>query len=396
MSTIPSHGSSAPVPPTNALQVLDTLRTTWRNIQLPATVNEEDKARIVGSLRIVHDYITSLQADQDRYRESLNNLQVQFEELQQENENLQSNAISLRTNLDRANLTIDRLQGTHSGPTGHNTLPSVTRQQNIPDPEKFSGDRKELKPFLSQVRLKLQGNDAMFPTLSLRLAYIASLVKGPAYAHIEDHISDGFSRIPDVEALLRILSCAFGDPDEVGTAEREIKTLRQKNSDFATYFAEFQRLMTILRWDPRARRATLREGLSTELKDALVFMEEKSELGDFIIQLQNMDNRIRARAQESKASKVRTTTPLIKSSHPAPTKHNEPSFQPGGIVPMALDASRRITPEERQRRMQEGLCAYCAGSGHFARECPNKRPPRLRVAEAVVAPVLSKNESTEE
>ena len=120
--------------------------------------------------------------------------------------------------------------------------------------------------------------------------------------------------------------------------------------------------MTILHWDPRARCATLREGLSTELKDALVFMEEKSELGDFIIQLQNIDNRIRACAQESKGSKVCTTTSLIKSSHPASTKHNEPSFQPGGIVPVALHASRRITPEDRQHRMQEGLCAYCARS----------------------------------
>ena len=85
-----------------------------------------------------------------------------------------------------------------------------------------------------------------------------------------------------------------------------------------------------------------------------------------------MDNRIRARAQESKGSKPRNTTttsnPAPKPSYPAPTKPNEPSFCPGGTVPMALDSSRKISPEERQRRMQEGLCAYCAGSGHFARE----------------------------
>ena len=80
-------------------------------------------------------------------------------------------------------------------------------------------------------------------------------------------------------------------------------------------------------------------------------MEEKVELGDFVIQLQNMDNRIHACAQESKGSKVRTTILAIKSSHPAPTKHDEPSFRPGGTVLMAINASRRITPEERQRRM---------------------------------------------
>jgi hypothetical protein len=164
--------------------------------------------------------------------------------------------------------------------------------QNIPDPERFSGDRKELKGFLSQVRLKLSGNAPMFPTLDLRLAYIASLVKGPAYAHIEEHILDGFARIPDVNGLLEIISTAFGDPDEIGTAEREMRTLRQKNSDFATYYAEFCRLMTILKWDTRARRAALREGLSSELKVGLVFLDEKEDMAGFVTQLQGMDNRI--------------------------------------------------------------------------------------------------------
>jgi len=316
----------------------------------------------------------------------------------EENQGLQVNSVRLRTDLDRANTTSDLLQRNSIVPPSPATTASAAfpKQQNIPDPEKFTGDRKELKPFLSQVRLKLQGNDSMFPNLSLRLAYIASLVKGPAYAHIEEHIADGFARIPDVEAILQILSLAFGDPDEIGTAEREIKYLRQKNSDFATYFAEFQRLMTILRWDSRAKRAALRDGLNTELKDGLVFMDEKEEFGDFVTQLQSMDNRIRARAIEAKGPKTRAAPSVPKSTYPAPTKPDEPSFRPGGIVLMALDASRKISPEERQRRMQEGLCAYCAGTGHFARECPNKRPHRLRIAEVYSAVQPAKNDFAEE
>jgi len=81
--------------------------------------------------------------------------------------------------------------------------------------------------------------------------------------------------------------------------------------------------------------------------------------------------------------------------YPAPTKPDEPSFRPGGLVPMALDASRKISPAERQRRMQEGLCAYCAEGGHFARECPNKARNRLRLAEATSTIDMSKNELTE-
>jgi hypothetical protein len=392
----------------------------WRNTPAPATINQDDLQRSVGTLRIAIDYIDQLHTEIQTLRTSapavpnvdMATLTNQLEEQQQEIINLQNNATRLRTDLDRANATIDHLhQNPVQAPGAVPQYPQpapASKLQNIPDPEKFSGDRKELKAFLSQVRLKLSGNAPMFPTLDLRLAYIASLVKGPAYAHIEEHILDGFARIPDVNGLLEILSTAFGDPDEIGTAEREMRSLRQKNSDFATYYAEFCRLMTILKWDTRARRAALREGLSSELKDGLVFLDEKEDLAEFVTQLQGMDNRIRARAQETKGSKTHTTsstrqTPAPKPTYPAPTKPNEPSFRPGGTVPMALDASRRISPEERERRMREGLCLYCAGSGHFTRECPNRRPRPLRAnATAPTAetpaptPEPSKNSSTGE
>jgi hypothetical protein len=388
----------------------------WRNTQAPATINQEDLQRSVGTLRIAIDYVDHLHTEIQTLRDAAPNIDVdalsnQLEEQQQEITNLQNNATRLRTDLDRANATIDHLQQNPvqaPGAAPQYPLPApAPKLQNIPDPEKFSGDRKELKAFLSQVRLKLSGNAPMFPTLEIRLAYIASLVKGPAYAHIEEHILDGFVRIPDVNGLLEILSTAFGDPDEVGTAEREMRSLRQKNTDFATYYAEFCRLMTILKWDTRARRAALREGLSSELKDGLVFLDEKEDLAEFITQVQGMDNRIRARAQETKTSKPRTTTthqaPAPKPAYPAPTKPNEPSFRPGGTVPMALDASRRISPEERERRMREGLCLYCAGSGHFTRECPNRRPRPLRAnatapatESSVPAPEPSKNSATGE
>jgi hypothetical protein len=399
------------------------LMAQWKNTPAPATINQDDLQRSVGTLRIAINYVDQLHTEIQNLRTStavapnvdMDALSSQLEEQQQEILNLQTNATRLRKDLDRANATIDHL---HQNPVqaigvaSHYPPPAlVPKLQNIPDPEKYSGDRKELKAFLSQVRLKLSGNASMFPTLELKLAYIASLVKGPAYAHIEEHILDGFARIPDVNGLLEILSTAFGDPDEIGTAEREMRSLRQKNSDFATYYAEFCRLMTILQWDKRARRAALREGLSSELKDGLVFLEEKEDLAEFVTQLQGMDNRIRARAQETKGSKTHTSTtarqtPTPKPIYPAPTKPNEPSFQPGGMVPMALDASRRISPEERERRMKEGLCLYCAGSGHFTRECPNRRPRALRANATgttapatetpVPAPELSKNLPTGE
>jgi hypothetical protein len=33
---------------------------------------------------------------------------------------------------------------------------------------------------------------------------------------------------------------------------------------------------------------------------------------------------------------------------------------------------RKITPEERKRRREGGLCMYCGDSRHFAASCPRK------------------------
>jgi hypothetical protein len=359
-----SHGRvGAPHLALNAPVTLAALMAQWKNTPVPGTINQDDLQRNISTLRIAINYVDQLHTEIQTLRTStattsnidMDTLLNQLKEQQEEIMNLQTNATRLHNDLNHANAIFDHLhqnpvQAPSIAPQYPPALPALKLQTN-PDPEKYSGDRKELNAFLSQVRLKLSGNAQMFPTLELRLAYIASLVKGPAYDHIEEHILDGFAHIPGVNSLLGILSRAFGDPDEIGTAEREMHSLRQQNSDFATYYAEFCRLMTILKWDTYTRRAALREGLSSELKDSLVFLDEKEDLADFVIQLQAMDNRIRARAQETKGSKFRTTitmhhAPASKPTYPAPTKPNNPSFRPGGMVSIALDSSHRLSPEE--------------------------------------------------
>jgi hypothetical protein len=43
---------------------------------------------------------------------------------------------------------------------------------------------------------------------------------------------------------------------------------------------------------------------------------------------------------------------------------------------------KKITPEERQRRMDLRLCLYCGGSGHQVRGCPVKKPIHANVMTA--------------
>jgi len=59
---------------------------------------------------------------------------------------------------------------------------------------------------------------------------------------------------------------------------------------------------------------------------------------------------------------------------------------------MELNANRRhITLVERQRRIAQGLCMYCGGTGHFAFECPaagRHGNRHLQGAEANIDPSL--------
>jgi hypothetical protein len=54
------------------------------------------------------------------------------------------------------------------------------------------------------------------------------------------------------------LEAAFGNPNEVGMASGELDCLMQGNHKFSIYYAEFQRLMAILDYDSKAKKAALK------------------------------------------------------------------------------------------------------------------------------------------
>ena len=50
--------------------------------------------------------------------------------------------------------------------------------------------------------------------------------------------------------------------------------------------------MAELDWNESAKKAQLRRGLSNELKDALILMDEPEEIDAFVTLLQKLDSRI--------------------------------------------------------------------------------------------------------
>ena len=127
--------------------------------------------------------------------------------------------------------------------------------------------------------------------------------------------------------------------------------------------------------------------------------EDPETMQAFVTTLQRLDNSRRAFQQESRSysrsasPKQPTTTPSYRAAlpPPAPTMTTSQvstatSTQPGPVV--FSSKRRRLTPDERQRRMAEGKCNYCGGLVHMAANCPSAPRP-LRAAQGFVAPITA-------
>ena len=75
--------------------------------------------------------------------------------------------------------------------------------------------------------------------------------------------------LADVEEFWQVLDRAFDNPDRKGTAESNLRALRQGKKEFAHYFAEFMRLKADVTWNDAACIDSLRTGCAQEIRDVL-------------------------------------------------------------------------------------------------------------------------------
>jgi len=229
------------------------------------------------------------------------------------------------------------------------------KRESIPKPPEFDGSQDQLHLFIAQLRTKFLGDAHKFVEVQNWLAYAVGFLKGKAYEQILPLIDEANINIASVEALITLLENAFGDPDRVRTTEGNLQSLRQKNRNFSDYLADFQRYAAEVSWNDAAKRTSLYEGLSAELKDALVTLDTPDELDQYIIFVTRVDNKIRARPVKQKVSSstwrspTTTTTTTPKPAAPPTTTTTTRGTQAG---PMDLSAGRRrLSHAQREDRM---------------------------------------------
>ncbi|KFA54492.1 hypothetical protein S40293_09985 [Stachybotrys chartarum IBT 40293] len=278
-------------------------------------------------------------------------------------------------------------------PTTRSTA-STQLSERIPDPDKFKATRADLRRFHNAITEKLTINLDHYPTAVSRIAYVNSRLNNEAYKLIQPYISHGVCRLPDYHDILEILQKAYGDPNEARTARRKLDAIRQRNQDFATFFAEFQSLSLNSGLEGDALAPFLEKAVSRELYDMLL----NNPPPDYGYQtlakhFQNLDIRLQEHREGNRLRQHYSRNPLRPSrgtgsrvqegtnrKSPSPPRgHSPPKDLPAGD-PMDLSNQRR--PRNPNYRRENNRCFRCGSSTHHIRSCPEPdiRPRQFRSA----------------
>jgi len=228
--------------------------------------------------------------------ETNKDLRREFDDMTRDAREASADATSLRTQL--ANALSLAAQAAPPAPQQ-----PEDRGQKFPDSLHISGqDRTQLRGWIAQLWMVIRHTPSRFPDKQAKMRYAFNRLSGLVLKQILPDVRDnGEIRMEDLTAFIQLLEAAFGDPDRVATAERNMREIEQKNGEFSQYYAEFQVIAADLVWNPSALRNALRSGWSEEMKDYFIHIDMPDELPAFVTLCLGQDNQIRQRKAEKAA-----------------------------------------------------------------------------------------------
>lgn len=275
-----------------------------------------------------------------------------------------------------------------------NQVPRTTtsfKSPKVNTPDTFKGLRSQVNSFITQLDIYFTLCPHQFTGELDKILFASSFLRDAAFNWFEPQLrqltqqASGSLQTPSAHTVTTYLGfkaalrVTFGDVDEVATAERQIKGLKQKGSA-SLYTTDFQRISSHLHWDEAPLMFFYYNGLKEDLKDELSRDDKPKTLMTLMEKAIKIDNRLFERKKE-KLQKFgphqhqqaspgfsshepmdlsATTSKFKKSTNPAPHQ-----VQQG----VQNKKHTRLTPEERHHRLQNNLCLFCGSAGHIVKEC---------------------------
>lgn len=264
-------------------------------------------------------------------------------------------------------------------PTPEETALSLARQQpliqqrkepRVSLPDKFDGTRSKFRGFVNQIRLITALQSERYPTEESRVGLIGTLLTGQALSWFAPLFEKRSPILNNFETFLEAFAEAFGEHDKARWATTKIRSLRQGTRSASVYASDFRQLACDINWDEEALMSQFYWGLKDDVKDLLLSLPDPRTLNEAISQAVKCDNRLFQRRQDQ-SSRQHTTRHISSMTPSNLTSHSEAQNMQIDVVHV-----KSLTPEEKKRRIEEGLCLYCGGEGHRAGSCPKKQGPR--------------------
>ncbi|TWW54183.1 hypothetical protein D4764_0209330, partial [Takifugu flavidus] len=227
-------------------------------------------------------------------------------------------------------------------------LPRMISEPRLGAPERYNGDPKLCRPFLTSCSLLFSLQPHTFATEGAKVPYVISNLTGRALlwgtAEWERQTPACASFQAFTEELRKVFGLGATGPD--GTSE--LLSIRQGNQSVADYSIDFRTKARQSNWNLAALRDAFLHGLAEYIKDELVSYPLPATLDELIELSTRLDLRVRARRRERRQNPAPSTA--------AHCLDFPPASAPVSADPEPMQLGRtRLTPEERQCRQMGNL-----------------------------------------
>jgi FtsZ-interacting cell division protein YlmF len=295
-----------------------------------------------------------------------------------------------------------------------------TKGTDVRAPDKFSGtDRTKFKTYVAQCRLVFRANPRKFDTDTKKVTYACSYLDGLAFQWYQNYLEldDEPLWFDNFRLFVKELREGFGEIDAQAAAERDIRLLSMRSSDnITTYITKFHTFANLLEWNDTALVSEFRRGLAGRIKDELVHVPKDhwtlKELQTASIKIDNrywerQNEKTNERSYDRKDKDAKDDKEHGKESsnddrnkrhdrhnnkkRPRYNKDRSPRSNDSSKPDLPLNREGKVTNEEKQRRIDLKLCAYCGGKHKFE-DCTIKPKANEKARQAVTTFTVQGNE----
>ena len=255
-------------------------------------------------------------------------------------------------------------------------------------PEKFSGSISRFRDFVLSVENVFALQPFRYPTDEVKTRFVGTLLSHEALAWFRDVVERKPALLLNYQSFMEDFRAFFDDPNAKQHAAAAIGRLKQGKGSVLVYATKFRRLAHETGFNNDALVDIFRRGLSEEIKDRLSqTLDEPGDLEGFIALCIRIDQRIFDRKLEKSSS--------LTPRQFVPRVHYQQ--QRADPVPMDLDSAqmhgaKKLTAEERKRRMDGNLCLYCGERNHRLNTCP-ARLAKMKKANISVLQISAMDQS---